>query len=120
MTRLACLCVAAGLLASAYLPSTALAQSSAHEPRSPATAGEPAPASGVALTEGEVRRIDREAGTVTLRHGEIRHLDMPGMTMVFQARPASLLAPLKVGDRLRFRAEKTADGYVVTAVEPLK
>jgi Cu/Ag efflux protein CusF len=81
----------------------------------------PAAASSTAdLADGEVRRIDKGAGKLTLRHGEIKHLDMPGMTMVFQVKEASLLDTVKVGDRVRFRAEKTPAGYVVTAIEPAK
>ena len=41
-------------------------------------------------TEGEVRRVDTRAQTITLKHGEIKNLDMPPMTMVFQAQPAAL------------------------------
>ena len=36
-------------------------------------------------TEAEVRKVDREAGKITLRHGEIKNLDMPPMTMVVYA-----------------------------------
>ena len=36
------------------------------------------------LTEGEVRRVDKEAKKMTIRHGPIQNLDMPPMTMVFQ------------------------------------
>lgn len=69
------------------------------------------------FADGEVRRIDREAGKLTLRHGEIRSLDMPGMTMVFQVRDPSLLESIKVGDKVRFRAERSGSAYVVTVIE---
>ena len=29
------------------------------------------------MTDGEVRKIDMEAGKVTLKHGDIKNLDMP-------------------------------------------
>ncbi|NDD14974.1 MAG: copper-binding protein, partial [Betaproteobacteria bacterium] len=32
------------------------------------------------MTEGEVKKVDIEAGKVTIKHGEIKHMDMPGMT----------------------------------------
>ncbi|MCR5869161.1 copper-binding protein [Aquincola sp. J276] len=70
------------------------------------------------LTDGEVRKVDVQAGRITIRHAEIRHLDMPAMTMVFRAPDAALLQQVKPGDRIRFRAEKVEGGYAVTAVEP--
>ncbi len=83
-----------------------------------------APAAAIAeapMSEGEVRRIDAEAGKLTLRHGEIKNLDMPPMTMNFRLADRAWLEALKVGDRIRFRAERSADGgFVVTAVEALK
>lgn len=79
-----------------------------------------ATASGVDMADGEIRKIDKGAGRLTLRHGEIRNLDMPGMTMVFQVKDPAMLDPLKVGDKVRFRAEKAAGGYMVTVIEPAK
>jgi Cu/Ag efflux protein CusF len=69
------------------------------------------------MTDAEVRRVDRDAGKLTLRHGEIKHLDMPPMTMVFQVKDPALLEKVKAGDKIKFRAEKAANGYVVTAIE---
>jgi hypothetical protein len=42
------------------------------------------------------------------------------MTMVFQVKEPALLDKLKAGDKVKFRAEKAASGYVVTAVEVVK
>lgn len=70
------------------------------------------------LTDGEVRKVDKDAGKLTIRHGEIKNLDMPPMTMVFQVKDPAMLAPLKAGDRIRFAAQKNAAGaYVVTEVQ---
>jgi Cu(I)/Ag(I) efflux system periplasmic protein CusF len=69
------------------------------------------------LAEGEVRKVDKPASKLTLRHGEIRHLDMPPMTMVFQVRNPALLDKVKVGDKVRFQAEKDGTAFVVTAIE---
>lgn len=71
-----------------------------------------------ALSEGEIRRLDPETGKLTIRHGEIRNLDMPPMTMVFTARDKSLLAGLKVGDRIRFGASNEGGKYLVTEIQP--
>jgi hypothetical protein len=89
-----------------------------HAPAPTAASASPAAAAGGAETSvGEVRRVDKGAGKLTLKHGEIRSLDMPPMTMVFQVQDPALLDKVKPGDPVRFRAEKAASGYVVTAIE---
>ncbi|MBL8318386.1 MAG: copper-binding protein [Burkholderiaceae bacterium] len=84
---------------------------SAHHPPAAATAD---------MTDGEVRKIDKEAGKMTIKHGEIKNLEMPAMTMVFQVKEVALLDKVKAGDKVKFRAEKAASGYVVTAIESAK
>ena len=73
-----------------------------------------------ASSQGEVRKVDKAAGKITLKHGEIRNLDMPPMTMVFKARDAAMLAKLKVGDKVRFHAEKSKDDLLLTVLEPAR
>ena len=77
-------------------------------------------ADAAALTDGEIRKVDKDAAKLTIRHGEIKNLDMPAMTMVFQVKDVALLDKVKAGDKVRFRAEKIADGYAVTAIEPVR
>lgn len=82
-----------------------------------------AAASGTAaeMADGEVRRINKELGKITLRHGELKGLDMPPMTMVFNVRDATLLDAVKVGDKVLFSVIKEADGsFVVTAIKPAR
>ena len=74
-------------------------------------------ASSSALSEGEVRRIDKAAGTVTLKHGPLANVDMPAMTMAFDVKDRTALDKLKVGDKVRFRVEKEGPNYVVTRIE---
>ncbi len=81
----------------------------------PATA--PAPNS---LTEGEVRKVDKDAGKITLKHGPIANLEMPEMTMVFRVKDASMLDKVKAGDKVRFAAEKVGGAITVTQIEPAK
>jgi len=69
------------------------------------------------LTEGEVRKIDKENKKITLKHAEIKNLDMPPMTMVFQLKDPAWLDKLKVGSKVRFAAENSAAGMVVTELE---
>ncbi|AKJ30712.1 copper-binding protein [Caldimonas brevitalea] len=70
------------------------------------------------LVEGEVRKIDTANKKITLKHGEIKNLGMPGMTMVFQVKDASLLDKVKVGDKVRFAAEKSNGAIVITELQP--
>jgi Cu(I)/Ag(I) efflux system protein CusF len=97
--------VTAGAQAGGAPSSTAAAQSAA------------APA---ALTDGEVRKVDKENKKITLKHGEIKNLEMPGMTMVFQVKDAAMLDAVKPGDKVRFMAEKAGTALVVTAIEVVK
>ena len=69
------------------------------------------------MTEAEVRKVDMDAKKVTLKHGPIKNLDMPGMTMVFQVKDASLLDKLKTGDKRKFSAEQQQGAFVVTGIE---
>lgn len=70
-----------------------------------------------ASTEGEVRKIDRDAGKITLRHGPIAHLDMPAMTMVFRAQDPAMLDRVKEGDKVRFSADKIGGQMTVTKID---
>ena len=77
---------------------------------SPAMAGVPDPRNvRMPLSEGVIRRIDLDAGKVTIRHGELANLGMPAMTMTF-AGDRDMLKDYKVGDRIRFRAERSSAG----------
>lgn len=71
-------------------------------------------------TDGEVRKIDKAAGKITIKHGEIKNLDMPPMQMVFRAQPPALLDKVQVGDKVRFHAEKVDGTYTVTSIEVAK
>lgn len=72
-------------------------------------------------TEGEVRRVDKSTGKVTLRHGPITGaLEMPAMSMVFQTKDPALVDRLKPGDRGRFVISKDDGGYWILSAEPEK
>ena len=75
-------------------------------------------ANPAALTDGEVRKLDKANRTLTLRHGEIKNLDMPGMTMVFQVKDPAWLDRLKTGDRIRFVVERGPTGLLITEIQP--
>jgi Cu(I)/Ag(I) efflux system periplasmic protein CusF len=68
-------------------------------------------------TEGEVRKVDKDAKKITLKHGPIKNLEMPGMTMVFQVKDPTLLDKLVAGDKIMFTAEQQQGAMVVTGAE---
>lgn len=74
-------------------------------------------ASAISMADGEVRKVDKATGKLTLRHGPIENLDMPGMTMVFKASDPTLLDGLKEGDKVRFMADRVVGVYTVTRIE---
>jgi Cu/Ag efflux protein CusF len=66
--------------------------------------------------DGEVKKIDKATGRITIKHGDIKHLDMPPMTMVFRVSDPKMLDSVAVGDKVRFAADKVGGNYTVTAL----
>jgi Cu/Ag efflux protein CusF len=96
--RLATLLIA---MAIAY-PAAALAQASAP------------------LTDGEIRKVNKDAQKITIKHGEIKNLDMPAMTMVFRVKDPAMLEQVKPGDKVRFEAQELGGALTITKIEPAK
>jgi len=79
------------------------------------------PAFAQQLADGEIRKLDKKAGTVTIKHGPIPSIDMPPMTMVFEVKDRAMLDRVKAGDKVRFQAEMGSGGKtIVTQIEPAK
>jgi Cu(I)/Ag(I) efflux system periplasmic protein CusF len=72
------------------------------------------------MTDGEIRKVDKEAGKVTIKHGEIKNLDMPGMTMVFTAKEKSLLDKVQAGDKIKFAVVNDSGKMVVTDIQTVR
>ena len=72
------------------------------------------------MTEGEVRKIDKDAGKITIKHGDIKHMDMPGMTMVFVAKDKALLDKTSVGAKIQFMVTNENGQMTVTDIQPAK
>jgi Cu(I)/Ag(I) efflux system protein CusF len=89
---------------------TAPASAADHSAHHPAAAATP-------QSDGEVRKVDKEQGKLTLRHGPLANLEMPPMTMVFRAADPKLLDGLKEGDKVKFTAEKVNGAFTVTAIQ---
>jgi len=73
------------------------------------------------MINGQVTKIDESAGKITLRHGAIKKLDMnEGMTMVFRVQDPAMLKQVKVGDKVRFDADRVNGQITVTKIERVK
>lgn len=72
------------------------------------------------LSDGEVKKIDKDNSKITLRHGEIKNLDMPGMTMVFAVKDKPLLDKVHPGDKVKFRAISDNGQLLVTDLQALR
>lgn len=92
---------------------TSTADHSAHHPP-------PASVAAAATSDGEVRKVDKEQGKVTLKHDPIANLDMPGMMMVFKVVDPKMLDNLKPGDKVKFAASNKDGAITVTAIEMAK
>lgn len=78
------------------------------------------PAMSADMTEGVVRKVDKDTKKVTIKHDEIKNLQMPPMTMVFQVKDATLLDKVQAGDKVRFKVEMAGTAMVVTDISTAK
>ena len=73
------------------------------------------------LVDGQVTRIDASAGKITIRHGPLKKFDMDdGMTMVFRVQDPAMLKQVKVGDKVKFEADKINGQFTVTKMQKAK
>ena len=72
------------------------------------------------MSTGEVRKVDKSSGKVTIKHGPIDNLGMPAMTMVFRVKDPAMLDQMKEGDKINFVAEKVNGAITVIQAEPAK
>ena len=79
-----------------------------------------ATAGATPMTDGEVRKVDKGAGKVTIKHGPLQNLDMPPMTMVFRVKDPVMLDQLKEGDKIKFAADRINGALTVTEVQASK
>ncbi|MFN4922160.1 copper-binding protein [Bradyrhizobium sp.] len=73
----------------------------------------------VEMVNGEVKEIDQEAGQITLEHGPIKNINTDGMTCAFGVRSDEMLKAIKVGDKVKFEAERTSAGTTITKLHKL-
>jgi Cu(I)/Ag(I) efflux system protein CusF len=91
-----------------------------HDHNSASEKGGSAAASATALTSGEVKKVDKDAGKLTIKHGPIANLDMPPMTMVFKVKDPAMLTAVKAGDKINFSVERAEGAITVTRIELTK
>ena len=68
------------------------------------------------MVKGEVMKVDKAAGKVTLKHGPIKKLDMESMTMVFRVADPAMLDKVKAGDKIEFEADRVNGAITVTKI----
>jgi Cu/Ag efflux protein CusF len=74
-----------------------------------------------AMVDGTVTKIDASASKITLKHGPMKKFDMDdGMTMVFRVQDAAMLKQVKVGDKVKFDADKVNGQFTVTKIQKAK
>lgn len=110
MTFVSLVAIAATVLS---LSGAAVAQTTDH-------AAHHAPVASAPMADGEVRKVDKEQGKVTLKHGPITNLEMPGMTMVFRVADPKMLDAIKQGDKVKFAADNVNGALTVTVIEAAK
>jgi Cu(I)/Ag(I) efflux system protein CusF len=78
------------------------------------------PAASAALIDGEVRRVDKVKGEVTLKHGPMPKFKMAAMTMAYRLKDKTMLDQLKPGDRIKFDADDVGGAFVIKRLERVK
>ncbi|ABR91533.1 Uncharacterized conserved protein [Janthinobacterium sp. Marseille] len=80
------------------------------------------PASATALSDGEVKAVDKENKSITLKHGRIKSatVEMGAMTMQFAVKDKTLLSNVKAGDKVKFTVENIDGIATVTTLSVSK
>ena len=69
------------------------------------------------MATGVVKKLDVQAGLVTLAHEPVKTMNWPAMAMGFQVKDKMLFDKLSVGKRVDFEFVQVGKGYVVTAIK---
>lgn len=74
----------------------------------------------VPMVTGVVKELNPDAGTMTIKHEPIPNLDMGAMTMIFKAKDDEMLKSVKLGDKIKFAAERVNGRITITKIAPRK
>ncbi|WP_127524625.1 copper-binding protein [Mesorhizobium sp. Z1-4] len=69
------------------------------------------------FTKGKVKKVDADAGKVTVIHEELKNLDMPAMTMVFRTGDDAMMERLQEGQEIEFVAERVNGKLTITELK---
>jgi Cu/Ag efflux protein CusF len=110
--------LAGAAVASALFLAIARAMAAGNAAAVPAEMKAPLPAN--LISSGEVTKVDRSGGKVTIKHGPLRNLDMPAMTMAFRVSDQAMLDQVKAGERIEFVAENVNGTLTVVRLQAVK
>jgi len=105
------------LIIAAAIPALATAGSDAPTNPAPATKTELSTTAEQPQSDGEIKKIDKQAGKITVKHGPLANLDMPSMTMVFRVMDSGMLEQVKAGDKVKFTVKKLNGILTITALK---
>jgi Cu(I)/Ag(I) efflux system protein CusF len=114
------------LLLAGPLPATVQAADAHDAHHAHAGHGMPPPSANANATastqrvEGQVKKIDKAGGKVTVTHGPLTNLDMPAMTMVFRVKESAWLEQLKPEQKIRFVADSINGVLTIIRLEVAK
>ena len=80
----------------------------------------PAAPASATWTEGEVRKVDKAAGKLTIKHGAMPKFDMPPMTMAYRVKDKAMLEHLKPGDKIKFDVDGVGGEFTVLRLQKMK
>ncbi len=70
--------------------------------------------------KGEIRKVDKSQGKLTVKHGPIKNLDMDQMTMVLRVKDPKMLDSLSEGDQVLFEADRVNGQITITTIKKTK
>lgn len=70
------------------------------------------------MAEGQVKKVDKVKGTVTLAHGALN--GMPPMTMAYKVKDTAWLDKLQSGQKIRFAIDPADGGMTLNKIELIK
>lgn len=69
---------------------------------------------------GEIKKVDKAQGKVTVKHGPIKNLDMDEMTMVFRVKEPKMMDTISPGDKVLFEADRLNGQLTITKIKKAK
>jgi Cu/Ag efflux protein CusF len=71
-----------------------------------------------ATIDGQVVKVDRAAGKITIKHGPLKEFDMEeAMTMVYRAADPAMFNAVNVGDNIKFTVDRVDGQFTVIKIQ---